>query len=138
MTAVADFTSLSLERLQDDDWRACCASVPCVFSDVESGEIREVWAVWRPLAAIEKHAWGLAADRLARVGVLTFAECAASMYWTQERYLVRLPPTMRAPQTAGQCVTLGAILPPEHRIELTPGAVERLRLQVRSAAGAGA
>jgi len=135
---LADLIEHGLARLADDDWRACFASAPCVFSDVESGEIREAWAAWRPLAAIEKQAWGLTADRLGRVGVLTFAELAAGLYWTRERYLVRLPPTMRAPQTAGQCVTLGAILPPEHHIELTPGVVERLRLAKPLAAEMGA
>jgi hypothetical protein len=123
----ADFYTHAIAKHEADDWRACWASAPVTLSDVESGELMELWAFYRPLSAVEQRAWGLP-FKSGLVGVLTAAECAGGVAWTLERYLVRLPVGIASPRTSGGVLWAASFVSDGNKIELTPATVERLRL----------
>ena len=128
MSKPADFIQHGLARLEESDWRACWASPPVDLSDLETGEAYSLWVHFRPIAAIERQAWGLPADGFGHFGVMTSADLGAGEQYLLERFLVRLPAGVRAPLSAGQCAWAATFLGEDDYIKLTPAAVDRLRI----------
>lgn len=135
MLKPSDLISFGLAKLEAADWQRCMASAPTVLTHGGTGETITCWASWRPVAAIERQAWGFpryaVGDGL--LGVIAYTERSERDVHTSTRQLVRLPRGVRAPANSGACVWAALQLSDQDCIELTPHTVESLRIAAPAA-----